>query len=82
MRRGQTYRCSVCGSETLVIRAGKGDKLRPVCCNKPMVRLKELTEMYRCPVCGSEVAVLRSKSESMRLVCCNVPMRALVKRVA
>ena len=76
MKRGNKYRCSVCGSETIVIRPGKGE-FRPVCCNKPMLLLKRRVEMYRCPVCGSEVVVLRSKSESLQLVCCNVPMRDL-----
>jgi len=65
-----------------VIHAGKGDRLRPVCCNQPMILMEKLTEIYHCPVCGSEVAVLRLKSESIGLVCCNVPMQASVKRVA
>lgn len=81
MKRGQVYRCSICGSETLVIKAGKGT-LRPVCCNQPQVLLKELAEMYHCPVCGSEVAVLVHKSDSMRLVCCNTPMLAIVAAAA
>jgi desulfoferrodoxin-like iron-binding protein len=81
LKRGHVYRCAICGSETLVIKAGKGT-LRPVCCNQPQVLLKELAEMYRCPVCGSEVAVLVSKSDSMRLVCCNTPMLAIVAAAA
>ncbi|NQU08470.1 MAG: hypothetical protein HQ583_07910 [Candidatus Abyssubacteria bacterium] len=81
MKRGQKYRCLVCGAETLVIRAGNGN-LRPVCCNKPQVLLKKLTEIYRCPVCGSEVAVLLQQSDTMRLICCNTPMRALVVAAA
>lgn len=81
MKRGQVYRCAICGSETLVIKAGKGT-LRPVCCNQPQVLLKELAEMYHCPVCGSEVAVLVRKSKNMRLVCCNTPMRAIVAAAA
>ena len=81
MKRGQTYRCLVCGSETLVIKAGKG-KLRPICCNQPQVLQKKLTEMYHCPVCGSEVAVLAHKSKDMRLICCNTPMRAITAQAA
>lgn len=81
MKRGQTFRCLVCGSETLVIKAGKGN-LRPVCCNRPQVLIERLTEMYRCPVCGSEVAVLYRESDSMRLICCNTPMRVLAGRAA
>lgn len=81
MKRGQTYRCLICGAETLVIKPGKGN-LRPVCCNQPQALLKEPTEMYRCPVCGSEVAALAVKSESLRLICCNTPMRAIVARAA
>jgi len=81
VKRGQTYRCLVCGAETLVIKAGKGS-IRPVCCNQPQVLLDKLTEMYRCPVCGAEVAALRRKSDNMRLVCCNTPMRALVGKAA
>jgi len=81
LKRGQTYRCSICGSETLVIKPGKGN-LKPVCCNQPQVLLKRLTKMYRCPVCGSEVALLVRKSESIKLVCCNTPMRAAVAKAA
>ncbi len=81
MKRGQTYRCLICGSETLLIKPGKGN-IKPVCCNQPQVLLERLTEMYRCPVCGSETAVLRRKSDSLRLVCCNTPMRPLVRRAA
>ncbi len=81
MKRGQTYRCLVCFSETLVIKPGKGN-LKPVCCNQPQVLLRKLTEMYRCPVCGSEVAVLAGKSENLGLICCNTPMRAITARAA
>jgi desulfoferrodoxin-like iron-binding protein len=75
LKRGQIYRCSICGSEALVIKAGKGN-LKPVCCNQPQVLLRRLAEMYRCSVCGSEVAVLSGKSDCMRLICCNTPMRS------
>ncbi|MBI5119074.1 hypothetical protein HZA56_21630 [Candidatus Poribacteria bacterium] len=81
MTRGQTYRCSICGSELVVIKAANGE-LQPVCCNQPMIPLKQKTQMYRCPICGTEVAVLSSKSSSMRLICCNVPMRILVRQTA
>ena len=81
MKRGQTYRCLVCGAETLVIKAGKGN-LKPVCCNQPQVLLKKLAKMYSCSVCGSEVAVLAHKSEKIRLVCCNTEMRSIVARAA
>ena len=81
MKRGQVYRCPVCGAETLVIKAGKGT-LRPVCCNEPQVLLEKLAEMYHCPVCGSEVAVLSHNSETLRLVCCNIPMRAIAAAAA
>ena len=81
MKCGQIYRCYICGSEALVIKAGKGS-LRPICCNQPQVLLKKLAEMYRCPVCGAEVAVLSHRSDSMRLICCNTPMRSTVAEAA
>ena len=82
VKLGKIYRCSVCGAEVLVIRPGKESKLRPVCCNQPMMPMTRLAEMYRCPVCGAEVAILKSKSDSVRLVCCNVPMRLLNAKAA
>lgn len=82
VKRGQTYFCSICGAETLVIRAGKGGKLRPVCCNQPMVVMEKSTHLYRCPVCGSEVAVLTLKSDDLKLICCNVPMQVLGEKAA
>ena len=81
MKLGQTYRCSVCGAETLVIRA-IGGIFRPICCNQPMILLKEITKIYCCPVCGAEVAVLVAKSDSLRLVCCNAAMRILTEKAA
>ena len=81
MKRGQIFRCLVCGSETLLIRAGKADP-KPICCNQPQEPLKKLTEICRCPVCGAEVAVLHRKSDTMRLICCNTPMLALVGKAA
>ncbi len=81
MKRGQTFRCLVCGSETLLIRAGKADP-KPICCNQPQAPVKKLSEIFHCPVCGSEVAVLHRKSDTMRLICCNIPMRAAVGKAA
>lgn len=75
-RRGQRFRCSICGSEALVIRAANGE-LRPRCCNQDMVLLKQSAQIYRCPVCGSEVALISGKSANLRLMCCNSPMRVL-----
>jgi desulfoferrodoxin-like iron-binding protein len=73
---GVTFRCSVCGAETIVIRTGNG-ALRPICCNQPMDRLEKRASMFRCPVCGSELAVIRVKTGGLRLICCNVPMREM-----
>ncbi|MBI4831598.1 MAG: hypothetical protein HY801_08610 [Candidatus Lindowbacteria bacterium] len=81
LTRGQTFRCSICGAELIVMRAGSGE-LQPICCNQPMVLLKRKTTMYRCPICGTEVAVLNSKMASMKLICCNVPMRVLATQTA
>lgn len=81
MKRGQTYRCLVCGAETLVIKAGTGN-LKPVCCNQPQVLLTKLTEMYRCPVCESEVSMISGISKKLRLICCNTPMHPLTARAA
>jgi desulfoferrodoxin-like iron-binding protein len=80
-REGQKYRCSVCGSEILVIRARNGS-LAPRCCNEPMVLLKQTARMYRCSVCGSEVAVIQSRTNNLHLVCCNTPMSILRRKMS
>jgi desulfoferrodoxin-like iron-binding protein len=74
--RGRRFRCSVCGAEVLLIKAANG-ALRPRCCNKEMVLLKQPAQIYRCPICGSEVALLKGKSGNLHLICCNSPMRIL-----
>ena len=74
VRLGQRYRCPVCGSEVLVIRAAS-QGLDLHCCNRPM-EPRDRSPVLRCPVCGSEVAVLRGAPESMELFCCNQPMVA------
>jgi desulfoferrodoxin-like iron-binding protein len=78
-RKGQRFRCMVCGAEALVIRAGDG-QLHPKCCNQPMVLLKQIVRMYHCSVCGAEVAVIGLKSDNLHLVCCNIPMRSASAR--
>lgn len=80
-RAGQKYRCKVCGSEILVIKAGNGS-LAPRCCNESMVLLKQSACMYRCSTCGSEVAVIQSRSNNLRLVCCNTPMGILRRKTS
>jgi desulfoferrodoxin-like iron-binding protein len=73
IRIGQTYYCTVCGSEVTVIRAMEGD-LVPVCCKRPMRKRPELLVVYHCNVCGAEVMVLHGDSENVQPHCCNRPM--------
>ena len=72
VRLGQRYRCAICGSEVLVIRAGS-QALDPHCCNQPMDP-RDAVSVYRCAICGSEVAVLRGEGGTLELSCCNQPM--------
>lgn len=72
VRLGQRYRCPVCGSEVLVIRAAS-QALDPHCCNRPM-EPRDRAPVLRCPVCGSEVAVLRGQAGALELFCCSRPM--------
>jgi desulfoferrodoxin-like iron-binding protein len=74
--KGTVYRCPVCGAEVAVARSSKG-AFAPVCCNRPMVRRRQLMRVYHCDVCGSEVMVLLGGDGDMELVCCNVPMRLI-----
>ncbi|RJP23914.1 MAG: hypothetical protein C4520_05585 [Candidatus Abyssobacteria bacterium SURF_5] len=72
-RPGQRFRCLVCGAEVTVIRGGSGH-FSPVCCNQPMVFLRQPVPMYRCSVCGSEIALIRRKSDNLDPICCNISM--------
>jgi desulfoferrodoxin-like iron-binding protein len=74
---GQTYFCSICGSEISVIRNGKG-KLSPVCCERPMVLREKINRVYFCSVCGSQIMLVRSGSDNLTPTCCHVPMQEII----
>jgi len=63
---GKRYRCSKCGSEFIVTRAGEGTLS---CCGQPM---ELIGKRYRCQICGTEV--LCTKASEGVVTCCGQEM--------
>lgn len=73
--KGMVYRCSVCGSELIVLGDAMGE-FCPRCCDRAMEPADGRVVFYMCPACGAEIAVLKKGEGEFLPRCCDSPMLA------
>ena len=74
MKKGDVYKCPVCGAELSLVRVvGKGPT--PRCCNTEMELTGRVNPVLVCPVCGCELMVIRGEVSSIAPRCCNTSMQ-------